>query len=64
MLSRPLLLFLLAGCAATTPADLVMEPLPRERPRPGIAWRTDGEPALLEARAKKKPVLLYFTADW
>jgi hypothetical protein len=61
---RLLILILLASCATRRPAELVLEPIPREPSRPGIAWRLDGETALLEARAKSKPVLLYFTAHW
>lgn len=61
---RLFLLCLLASCATRRPAELVLEPIPRERSRPGIAWRLDGEAALLEARAKGSPALLYFTAHW
>jgi len=61
---RPLVFLLLASCAAREPADLVMAPVPVEAPRAGIAWRMDGEPALMEARTKRKAVLLYFTAGW
>jgi hypothetical protein len=61
---RLLLLLLLASCATRRPAELVLEPVPRKPSRTGIAWRLDGEPALLEARAKGRPALLYFTAHW
>ena len=38
---------------------------PVEEPRGGqIVWSADLSAGLTEAKEKKRPVMLYFTADW
>ncbi|MHC4940696.1 MAG: hypothetical protein ACYTHK_17285 [Planctomycetota bacterium] len=57
-------LILLAACATRPPAELLIEEVPLVKEEPTVQWRIDGEQALEYARSKRKPVLLYFTAEW
>jgi hypothetical protein len=57
-------ILLLAACATSKPAELLIEEVPRPPSKPELGWREDGEDALDFARSKNKPALLYFTALW
>ena len=58
------LLILLASCAGAPKPGLTVETRPMEPPHRGIAWRTDSDDALAEARNERKPALLFFFAGW
>jgi len=57
----PLVVLLIAGGALATPflKDVIWPPA-----TDGIAWRTDYQAALAEAKATGKPLLLDFSASW